>query len=290
VGKPADAEKVLHQAVKGYAELAAARPEAPEHKYKLVVAETRLADLLKATGTTAEAEKAYQEARQHCQELIDKYGDVANYRYQMSVIHNNYSHVLLAEDRLEAAEGELTKAADILEEMHKAAPRKTYFHRDLANTLRGLATVQLDRGRPADAEKTYQRSLGHWKELTAAYRNVPDFQMGEIMTAAELALAQGRHAESAKLAAQLVAVAPKLPGPSYNAACLVARCAPVAEKDKGPEAARAYADEAMKHLRAAVEKGLTGAESVRKDPDLKALRERDDFKQLIRDLEEKGKP
>jgi hypothetical protein len=46
----------------------------------------------------------------------------------------------------------------------------------------------------------------------------------------------------------------------------------------------------MKHLQSAAERGLTGAEPVRKDPDLKALRERDDFKQLLRELEEKGRP
>jgi len=289
LGRASEAEKELREAVKDFARLAADFEETPDYKYKLAMSETRLGDLLNQSSTAAAAEKVYQEARKHCQELIDKHKDVALYHYQMSVIHNNYSHVLLGEDRLEDAEAELSKAAEILEKMHKIAPQNTYFARDRANTLQALATTQLERGHPSDAAKTYERSLAGWKELTAAYRNVPDFQMGEITASVGLALAQGKHAEAAKMAAKMPDLDPKLPGMSYNAACLVARCVAVAEKDKQKDAARAYADDAMKHLKAAVAKGFSGAEFVQKDPDLKALRGRDDFKQLIRELEAKDK-
>ena len=46
-----------------------------------------------------------------------------------------------------------------------------------------------------------------------------------------------------------------------------------------------YADQAMAMLRAAVAKGYKDAAHMKKDKDLDALREREDFKQLLAELE-----
>jgi hypothetical protein len=55
------------------------------------------------------------------------------------------------------------------------------------------------------------------------------------------------------------------------------------------EAAQLYGDAAMKLLRDAVSKGYMGVAHMKKDTELDPLRQRDDFQQLVAELEGKGK-
>jgi hypothetical protein len=76
----------------------------------------------------------------------------------------------------------------------------------------------------------------------------------------------------------------------------LASCIPIVQKDDHLDAAKRqatvqfYGDEAMKMLKDAVAKGYKDALHMRKDKDLDALRERDDFKKLLAELEEKLSP
>jgi hypothetical protein len=53
------------------------------------------------------------------------------------------------------------------------------------------------------------------------------------------------------------------------------------------EAAQFYGDAVMKLLRDAVSKGYKDVAHVKKDTDLDPLRQRDDFRELVAELEEK---
>ena len=55
------------------------------------------------------------------------------------------------------------------------------------------------------------------------------------------------------------------------------------------EAAHFYGDAAMKLLRDAVSKGYKDVAHLKKDTDLDPLRQRDDFRKLVAELEGKGK-
>ena len=76
-----------------------------------------------------------------------------------------------------------------------------------------------------------------------------------------------------------------------RAAWTLARCVPVVEKDdKLDEAKRRaemqfYADQAMAMLRDAVAKGYKNADDMKTDKDLDPLREREDFKKVVAELE-----
>lgn len=78
---------------------------------------------------------------------------------------------------------------------------------------------------------------------------------------------------------------------AYRAGCALAQCVPVVEKDAGialgerQDLARSYADRAMAMLKDAVAKGWKDADLMKKDTDLDALRQRDDFKKLLAELE-----
>ena len=55
------------------------------------------------------------------------------------------------------------------------------------------------------------------------------------------------------------------------------------------EAAQFYGEQAMKLLRDAVSKGWKNVAHMKTDTDLDPLRQRDDFKRVVEDLEGKGK-
>jgi hypothetical protein len=85
------------------------------------------------------------------------------------------------------------------------------------------------------------------------------------------------------------------PGDAYDAACFLSQCIPIAanhnklEGKRRKEAAKLYGEAAMKLLREAVRKGWKDAMHMKKDTDLDPLREREDFKRLVAELERKGK-
>jgi hypothetical protein len=85
---------------------------------------------------------------------------------------------------------------------------------------------------------------------------------------------------------------PGAPGDAlYDAACLYALCAGAAKEAKTPlpdgRGSDKLADDAMELLRQAIAKGHKDIEHLKKDDDLKALREREDYKKLLNELEEK---
>jgi hypothetical protein len=86
------------------------------------------------------------------------------------------------------------------------------------------------------------------------------------------------------------------PVDDYNAACALAKCIPIVEKDeKANKVERGkqmqfYGDQAMAMLRDAVAKGYKDAAHMKKDTDLDPLRSRDDFKKLVAELEAPPKP
>ena len=73
-------------------------------------------------------------------------------------------------------------------------------------------------------------------------------------------------------------------GPSdvYDAACGYALCIPLTDT---PERKERYAVRAMDLLKQAVAKGYKDVAHLKSDTDLDALRQRDDFKLLLKELE-----
>ena len=81
---------------------------------------------------------------------------------------------------------------------------------------------------------------------------------------------------------------------AYEAACTLVRCVKIVEKDDKLDAPKRqaemqfYADQAMAMLRDAVAKGYKDADHMKKDKDLDPLREREDFKNVVAELEARG--
>jgi len=86
------------------------------------------------------------------------------------------------------------------------------------------------------------------------------------------------------------------PMDAYDAACYLSLCIPIVAKhdklddNQRKEAAQFYGDAAMKILREAVSKGWKNVRHMKKDTDLDPLRQREDYKKLIAELETSPDP
>src|SRR5262249_7248560 len=108
--------------------------------------------------------------------------------------------------------------------------------------------------------------------------------------------ALGDHDGAGHIAQQLAAFGWNRADDPYNAACALAQCIPIAEKDaqlaeaKRQELGRSYADRALAMLRQAIRNGYEDAAHMKQDTDLDALRTHPEFQKLLAELESKAKP
>jgi tetratricopeptide (TPR) repeat protein len=169
----------------------------------------------------------------------------------------------------EAAFSESIKVTDDLlswNEKHPAAPG------NLVSALAGRAEVYTRTDRHAEALADFERLLPLAKG--------PEQDEAALLRAAALARL-GRYHEAADEAER---IAPSIGGNAmrlYDVARVVALCA--ASTDKA--ASDAAAGRAIDLIRQAAEAGYSDLENIKTDPDLNALRELPEFKQLIAALE-----
>src|SRR5207302_9883518 len=133
------------------------------------------------------------------------------------------------------------------------------------------------RNRHSLAVKDWDRSL----ELAEAAAHA------QIRLERASALARAKeHAQATAEADAATHEKPADPDILYNAACVYALSAAApADAQQGER----YATRAVELLRGAVAKGWKNVEAIKKDSDLDLLHRRDDFKQLLTDLERKTK-
>jgi hypothetical protein len=103
----------------------------------------------------------------------------------------------------------------------------------------------------------------------------------------------GRHAEAVRAAREYARAFPDQPAVAHEAACFLAGCVPLAKGDPqlAPAERQRLADEygrlAVEQLREAVRLGYQDLHHLRTDQDLEALRDRQDFRELLVELEAK---
>jgi tetratricopeptide (TPR) repeat protein len=191
------------------------------------------------------AEEAFREVVRLRKQLVDKFGNIPNYRHQLAGALGNLGRILTENNRPDEGLPFLEEAIVFQEQLIRNHPEQDEYRRFYANNL--------------------------------AFKGVALTKVGE-------------HIAAAQLVPKLLEVFPNEANTSYNAACILAQCASEAAKDtrlspeKQQEMARQYAERAMKLLRQAVQEGYHDVQSLQEDPDLNALRGREEFKQLLKEM------
>jgi hypothetical protein len=177
-------------------------------------------------------------------------------------------------------------------------PKTPAFRSDLARSEKTLADLLLERKNTTEARKTLENAIRHGREALDASRDPADGRLVCACSVAliELLLDQGNHGEASKVVRELlVAVPPQRNTPGIiapeRAAAFLARCVALVDRDeklsepKRAECRQVYGDSAMRLLRRAINQGYKEPKVLKASVEFAAVRSREDFQQLLRQLE-----
>ncbi len=292
-GRAIDLLRQLHQ------ELAAKA----DYRYELAVSLINHGNLLSLhPGRRGQAEQEFREARPLLERLAEDFPQKPRYRQELGNCLNSLAGVLWVPGQKTSSKSQMDEAAALYQEtlklqrqLVKEAPRTPDYQNALAATLDNLAVLLRDQDRLVEARKLLDEALLHHHEASRAnprHRVYGQFLRKHYVFVAETALRQHDHEAVAAAMTALVTVGDDDWQRYLRAAGFLARCVPLAEQEskltaaKQKELAQTYADRAMKLLRQAAARGLVDSSLLRPTA-FDALRKREDFKELVQELETK---
>jgi tetratricopeptide (TPR) repeat protein len=272
-------------------------------------------------GKRGEAEEQYRKALAVRGELVADFPGEPGYRHNLADSHNNLGVVLKESGKREAAEEQYRKALAIREKLVADFPDVPGYQLNLGSGYSNFAVLVRDGGQPEQSliwfEKAtatytailerdrgsplargplgrcYERRANTYvllQKFTEATRDwdrafefsPPANQLAIRVKRAPSRLHAGLVAEAMADVAELTKSSNWDSGRWYDFACL---CAAASGRSAGNTSQ--YADRAMELLHKAVSAGFEDAARMARDENLRALRGRDDFKELLAELVKK---
>jgi eukaryotic-like serine/threonine-protein kinase len=216
----------------------------------------------------------------------------------LGVTLNNLGVMLSQQGRHEDALALYFRANANCEAAYTKAPHMLAYGRSVGIGYRNIARSEKRAGRSDEALRWYAKLLDHWQRMARTNPAVPDLHSQVVASAMELGTYQrqlGRDGEAARTFRIASTVFEKLPRRTpddlYNLAGARAVYATIIGSGEagtpGADAvqARKLADDAMYALNRAVVAGYRNISHLQTDDNFKALRERNDCKELMARLE-----
>jgi serine/threonine protein kinase/Flp pilus assembly protein TadD len=326
LGKRAEAEAAYRQALAIKEKLAADFPAVPQYRQDLALSHNNLGILLADLGKRVEAEAAYRQALAIRERLAADFPALPEYRQEMARSHQNLAALLASLGKRVEAEAAYRRALAIDEKLAADFPAVPQYRMESARDQINLGELLRTNNQPEQALPWYARAIatlegvfGQVKVDVEAQRFLRNAHGGradaldalkrhaeaaidwdkaiELSPETERAIVRSQRATSRLRAGQVDAAIKEaeelatIPHPVilYNAACVLALAADRKDESAAQISKEDCAKRAVALLQQAVAKGWKDAEHMRKDDDLKALRERDDIKKLLAELEANAK-
>jgi tetratricopeptide (TPR) repeat protein len=296
-GRAEEAEHDHDQAVSIYQQLVADFPSRPEFRHELAQTHNNRGNLLYTTGRLKEAEQDYAAALSLRRQLAADFPSRPDFRQELAASHNNRGILLITTGRPQEAEHDFDQALSLRKQLAADFPTQPDRRNDVAATCVNLALLQEQQGNHAEAQRLLLEGRPHHLAALKANPRHPTYRqfyrnhLRALTTTHAFLLEQADAVRTAETRRDLGWDAP---ADAYDAACSLSRCVSiVAQHDKlddkqRKEAAQFYGDAAMKLLREAVRMGYQDVPHLKKDAALAPLRPREDFQQLVAELEGKG--
>ncbi len=276
-GRQPLAEQAYRRGLDVLEKLATEFPDVPKYRPEMARTHRNLGTLLESVEQREPAEQSYRRSLDVLEKLVAEFPTMIQYRRELAGTYSNLGNLLRSREDGEASLACYAKAIALLEPLVKRDARLVTERRFLRNTHLGRAMMLADLARHTDAVKDWDRAL----ELNAVPRDEPG-----IRTSRAQSLARAGEHFKAVAEANALAADKEVPGDAlFDLACICA-LASAAVKDDA-KLADQYAARAALLLRQAIAKGYKDIEHLKKDDDLKALREREDFQKLVKELEGK---
>jgi serine/threonine protein kinase/tetratricopeptide (TPR) repeat protein len=278
VGRHPEAEAAFRQSIAVAEQLVAEVPAVPGYQEDLARTYNNLGEMLRDHAKYAEAEAAFRQALDLDETLVADYPAVRSYREALVGNQNNCGYLCILQHRPAEALDWYDRALARLEPLHQHEPRDVYIRRNLRNAHGGRAKALDALKRHAEAQSDWQRALELSRSADKPWIQL-DRDQGWVRA--------GRVAE-AVADADMLTKDPATPGSTlYEAAGVYALAAAAVANDATQRTA--YANRALALLRraraAGYFKGPGRVEHLKQDTDLAVLRPRQDFQQLVVELE-----
>ncbi len=270
----AEAEEQYRKALALREKLAAEFPTEPDYRQQVAASQFNLGCHLADLGRLVEAAEFHRKAMAIQEKLVADSPGSSDARVLLGKIDSNYGATLGLMGRYKESLPWLDKAIALIEPIYRADPR-------VADAKQALASGYGIRGKAHEMLRKCAEAANDW-ERAVELMSGP----GRVSTRANLATmyAASGSIEKAVAIVEAVAGSPGLvPEHLYNFACVYGIAS---GKIAGKK--QEYEQKAMKWLQAAVEAGYDDLANIKKDTDLAPLRDRDDFRKLLADMEAKA--
>jgi serine/threonine protein kinase/tetratricopeptide (TPR) repeat protein len=279
LGQRSAAEQAHRRALEIREKLVAGSPNLPQYRDGLASSHHNLGLSLTALGQLPAAARAYRRALEIEEKLLTDFPTVPRYRWSLAGSSVDFGHFLRDHGEAEASLAWFAKAIALLAPLVQQEPRLVQERRFLRNAHWGRAQALDKLARHGDAVRDWDQAL----TLNGVPAAEPFIRRGRALTLARA----GEHAKAVAEADFLAEAKDATGATLYDLACICALAATAVKDDaRLPEH---YAARAVALLCQAVAKGWKDAAHMKKDPDLDALRDREDFQQLLAKLEAKPK-
>jgi serine/threonine protein kinase len=263
------------------------------YKYNLAIAHQDLGNLLWRRRQSDKALAELDRAREILTRLVEDFPARPLYQKKLGRTYNSRGSVLATSGQMTSAEESWTKARDILSDLVERDPGVAEYQSELGLCLGNLGWLKVEQ-RDLPASRSFlDEAIRHLRLALQPNRKRTDYRetlRNQYQTLAEVLVRSGDRSAAVDAAANLAEVFPDRARGWYYAACFVARCVPLAEKDGAEEAAR-LAEQAAHWLRQALDLGLTGGERLANEKDIFGpLARRPGFAELLKELESRPRP
>jgi serine/threonine protein kinase/tetratricopeptide (TPR) repeat protein len=283
LGRGAEAEAACRQALTLIEQLAADFPAVPAYREDLAGYHDNLGNLLRDLGKRPEAEAAYRHALALWEKLAADFPTMPAYRQRLACDCFGFGVLLYSQKRARDALEWYAKAIPLLQANLGTSAGTAPDRLSLRNAHANRALALADLHRYPEALQDWERAI----ELDEG-PDRPAFRLQRAVALAHL----GDHARASAEADDLTHNARTPAGTLYDAACVYGLSVPAAKDDAKQQ--EQYARKALALLRRAQAAGFfksaAEVEHLKEDDDLAALRDRADFKQLVRELQKKLRP
>jgi eukaryotic-like serine/threonine-protein kinase len=273
-------------------------PREAEYQVALAKTQTALGIEYSRLDLTPKAEAALKEALSVHERLLRDYPDVPEYQENLGSTHTSLGLVYHDVGQDAQSEEEIRRALQIFQKLAREHPDVPLYAAQVGSSYNRLGTVEGAQGKLDAAQASCDKAIEVLGRFLERQPRSPRERNQLILARVNLAgifAARGDHARTAQEAEAIAGKEELTSASLYNIGCLYSRCAAAAGKDaKLPPVERTmlqeqYADRAIEYLRQSVAKGVHNLPIFKTDPDLDALRGREDFKKLVEEAEKKVK-
>jgi len=279
LGPPAEAETAIRRAIELHKELATEYPKSPQYLRDLAGSQHILGLLMRDLGKRSEAETALRQSLEIREQLAADHPRVSELDQELAISLNDVGHLLAILDKTGEAENAIRRAITIQERLVKQQDTLPAHHLELARSETNLARLLNQLGKSPEAGGAHRRAAALYDKLSAKYPDDPSLRLKLVDS-----LVRSGDLTKAISGAEELAKKPELKaGQLYELACVFAIGAGQRQVDQAVN--DRCATRAIELLRQAFSKDFRDVEPMKLEKDLDPLRDRDDFKQLLAEME-----